>query len=80
MIIHGIAPSGLLLSTLVPIPKNKNGHRCNYDNYRQIAISSILVKLFDIIVWKNRKIAYLPIYYSMVLRSSLQQYYAHPCC
>ena len=47
MLIHGIAPSGLLLLTLVPIPKNKRGNRCNSDHYRQIAISSILGKLFD---------------------------------
>ena len=55
MLIHGIAPSGLLLSTLVPIPKNKRGNRCNSDNYRQIAISSILGKLFDIIVLEEQE-------------------------
>ena len=46
MLIHG----DLLLSTLVPIPKNKRGNKCNSNNYRQIAISSILGKIFDIIV------------------------------
>ena len=55
MLIHGIAPSGLLLSTFVPIPKNKRGNRCNSDNYRQIAISSILGKLFDIIVLEEQE-------------------------
>ena len=55
MLIHGIAPSGLLLSMLVPIPKNKRGNCCNSDNYRQIAISSILGKLFDIIVLEEQE-------------------------
>ena len=82
MLIHGIAPSGVLLSTLVPIPKNKRGNRCNSDNYRQIAISSILGKLFDIIVLEEQEDSLCtdPISYSLVLRNSLQQYYAHPCC
>ena len=48
MLSHGIAPSGFLLSALVPIPKNKRGNRCNSDNYRQIATSSILDKLYII--------------------------------
>ena len=55
MLTHGIAPSGLLLSALVPIPKNIRGNRCNSDNYRQIAISSILGKLFDIIVLEEQE-------------------------
>ena len=32
MLIHGIAPSHLLLSMLVPILKNKRGNRGNSDN------------------------------------------------
>ena len=55
MLIQCIAPSGLLLSTLVPIPKNKRGNRCNSHNYRQIAIISILGKLFDIIVLEEQE-------------------------
>ena len=50
MIIHGVAPGGLLLSTLVPIPKNKRGNKTDSNNYRAIAISSLLGKLFDLIV------------------------------
>ena len=50
MLIHGVSHGDLLLSTLVPIPKNKRGNKCNSNNYRQIAISSILGKIFDIIV------------------------------
>ena len=36
-----------LLSTLVPFPR---GNKCSSNNYRKIAISSILWKIFDIIV------------------------------
>ena len=44
MLSHGVAPSGLLLSTMVPVPKDKRG---DSSNYRAIAISSILGKLLD---------------------------------
>ena len=50
MIVHDIAPGALLLSTLVPIPKNKRGNKSDSSNYRAIAISSLLGKIFDIIV------------------------------
>ncbi len=50
MLTHGVAPEGLLLSTLVPIIKNKRGNKCDSNNYRQIAISSLMGKLLDIII------------------------------
>ena len=50
MLIHGVAPGGLLLSTLVPIPKNKRGNKTDSNNYRAIAISNLLGKLIDLIV------------------------------
>ena len=46
MLCHGIAPTGFLLSKLVPIPKNKRGNKCNSNNYRQIAISSLLSSIW----------------------------------
>ena len=46
MLIHGTAPGGILLSKLVPIPKNKRGNKSDSSNYRVIAIS----KMFDLIV------------------------------
>ena len=48
--VHGIAPGALLLSTLVPIPQNKRGNKYDSSNYRAIAISSLIGKIFDIIV------------------------------
>ena len=50
MLTHGIAPGGLLLSKLVSIPKNKRANKSDSCNYRAIAISSLLGKLYDIIV------------------------------
>ena len=44
MLTHGVAPDGLLLSTLVHIPKNTRGNEGDSNNYRQLAISSLLGK------------------------------------
>ena len=52
MLSHGTAPAGLLLSTMVPLIKNKRGNKCDSNNYRAIAISSLLGKLFDTILLK----------------------------
>ena len=41
-------PTGI--STLVPIPQNKRGNTYYSNNYRQIAISSLLGKIFDVIM------------------------------
>ena len=49
MLIHGVAPGGFLLS-IVPLPKNKRGNKTDSNNNRAIAISSLLGKLFDLIV------------------------------
>ena len=38
----------------VPIPKNKRGNKSDLNNYRQIAISSLLGKLFDISVLEEQ--------------------------
>ena len=50
MLVHGTAPARLLLSTLVPLIQHKRGNKCDSNNYRAIAISSLLGKLFDIII------------------------------
>ena len=50
MFVHGIGPGALLLSTLVTIPKNKRDNASDSSNYREITISSLLGKIFDIIV------------------------------
>ena len=70
MLIHGVSSGDLLLSTLVPIPKNKRGNNniCNSNHYRQIAISSILGKIFDIIVLDAQYDSYLLMFYSLGLK------------
>ena len=52
MLSHGTAPTGLLLSTMVPLIKNKRGNKCDSNNYGAIAISSLLGKLFNTILLK----------------------------
>ena len=51
MLVHGSPPAGLLLSTIVPIPKDKRGNRSNFSaNYRAIPLGSLFCKMFDNIV------------------------------
>ena len=50
MLVHGVAPDSMLLGTMVPIPKNKRQSLSNSDNYRSIALSSIIGKILDIII------------------------------
>ncbi|CAL4157430.1 unnamed protein product, partial [Meganyctiphanes norvegica] len=50
MLKHGYSPNGMLLGTMVPIPKGKFNDLTNSKNYRAITISSLFGKLFDIIV------------------------------
>ena len=40
----------LLLATLVPILKDKLGDICESNNYRSIAISSFILKVFDWVI------------------------------
>ena len=54
MLTHDVAPASLLLSTLVPVLKIKRGNKSDSNNYRYIAISSLLGKLFDIIILKEQ--------------------------
>ena len=53
MLSHGYVPKDFLLSTLIPIPKNRRKSLNNSDNYRAIALGSILGKLLDIILLRK---------------------------
>ena len=53
MLIHGISPSSLQTSTLVPIPKDKRKSVSVSDNYRAIALSSPLCKVLDKIILRK---------------------------
>ena len=52
MLVHGVTPAGLLLSTM--IPKSKRGQKCSSDNYRAIALNSLIGKIFDTIILKEQ--------------------------
>ncbi len=47
----------MILGTMVPIPKNKQKSLSNSDNYRVIALSSIIGKILDwVILIKERHV------------------------
>ena len=54
MLSHSTSLVSLLLSTLVPLIKNKREHKCDSNNYRAIAIRSIIGKLFDTVLLKRQ--------------------------
>ena len=47
MLVHGYIPRIFLLCSLVPLVKNRNASKAKSDNYRLIAISSIMLKILD---------------------------------
>ena len=49
-LVHGHICQDFLLTTLVPLIKNKLGDGKSSDNYRSIALSSVVLKIFDWIV------------------------------
>ena len=49
-IIHGYVSDFLLVSMMIPIIKDKLGDRTSSDNYRSIAISSLIMKIFDLVI------------------------------
>ena len=48
MLKHGYAPEDMLMSTVVPIPKNKKKSLNDSNNYRGIALSSIIGKVLEL--------------------------------
>ena len=50
MIVHGYSPSLTLFGLLIPIPKDKRKSLCQSDNYRAIALSSVICKVFDLVI------------------------------
>ena len=49
-IIHAHISGFLLISTLVPLIKDKLGDITSSNNYRSIAISSLMLKIFDLVI------------------------------
>ena len=50
MLRHGYIPNKMLISTIIPIPKNRRKSLNDSDNYRGIALSSILGKVLDWVI------------------------------
>ena len=50
VICHGYIPIGLMETIIVPIVKDKKGDIGSKDNYRPIALTSILSKIFEILI------------------------------
>ena len=49
-LIHGFIPIFLLMCSLIPLIKDRLGEISNSDNYRAIAISSLLLKILDWVI------------------------------
>ena len=53
---HGFTPDSLILDTMMPVSKDWKKYFCSSSNYRAIALSGILKKIFDwIILLKGHK-------------------------
>ncbi len=50
MLCHGSSPDGMLLGTIIPLPKGKLIHLSCSDNYRAILLSSTFAKLVGYII------------------------------
>ena len=58
MLTHGSPAEGFMLSTIIPIPKNKRKSMNDSNNYRGIALSSILGKLFDWVLYLSNSVIF----------------------
>ena len=53
-IVHGHVSNFLLVSTLVTIIKDKMGDITSSNNYRSIAISTLVMTIFDLVILSTR--------------------------
>ena len=53
MMSHGYSPGGMLVGTMVPLPKGRFAAKSKSVNYRAITLSSLLGKILDQIILKN---------------------------
>ncbi|MEE4247380.1 MAG: reverse transcriptase family protein, partial [Kangiellaceae bacterium] len=50
ILVHGVIPDAFKVSTVIPIPKNKRKSLNSSDNYRAVALSSVVCKLLEKII------------------------------
>ena len=56
MVFHGFSPDGFNIATIQPLIKDQIKYINNSDNYRAIALSSALAKVFDWIIIINNPV------------------------
>ena len=49
-LIHGFLPLSILLSTIIPIPKDRVGDMTTSNNYRGIALCALFLKVFEYVI------------------------------
>ena len=54
-LIHGRNPEDMILSSIIPIPKDNAGNKCSSANYRGISLSTCLSKILDIVTLERYK-------------------------
>ena len=55
IVTHSYPPSSLLHATIIPIPQNRKKSLNNPNNYREIALGSIIGKFLDLIVLQQNR-------------------------
>jgi len=50
IVTHGYLPRDFVTSTVIPIPKKRNGNMADSENFRGIALSSVFGKIFDNVI------------------------------
>ena len=74
MLSHCYAPSSFCISTMVPIPKKSSGSMGEITNYRGIALSSLLSKIFDNCIISNQMTVCLLMIYNLHINQKLLQF------
>ena len=69
---HGYVSNILMLATLIPLIKDELGDNCSRNNYRSLAVSSLILKIFDcvIIILCSDKLAFDDLQFSYQVNCS----------
>ena len=69
MLSHSLAPPDFVISGIIPIPKGARVALTESENYRSIAISSLLSKILDHIIIDNQVHSLVTSYYQFDFKS-----------
>ena len=70
---HGHISTVLTVSTMFPVLKDKLGNHSDSNNYRCIAVSSVILKLFDWVILFFTKTVFILVNFSSVISLIVQQ-------